>query len=312
LIDKSNKPKIPMKKLFKKLPIIYRPLHYLYIKSIKLLSLLRQYISREHTSQMWGRVYNLDKKKLVSLDGFNLYVMPGDYIGLSIINNKIYEPHVTHVIKSVLGRDDVFLDIGSNVGYFTMLASSILKEGMGKVIAFEPNPQNLQLTYSSLLQNNAINVEVYPYAVSDAASILRFTTVGSNGGVVTKDSKFQTYYLLVQSVVLDVILKNEEKINLIKIDIEAHEPFALKGMVQLIKKHQPKIITEFHPWAMRLNNLGDPSDYLQQILDLGYRLSIIKSDGTLLDVSCANDVILNWESLGEETIHLDLFAQPVD
>jgi len=261
------------------------------------------------TSQMWGRVFNLDQKKLVRLDGFDLYVMPNDYIGFSIMRNKNYEPHVTNLIKNVLGRDDVFLDIGANVGYFTMLASSIVK-GSGKVIAFEPNPQNLQLIYSSVQQNCAENIDIYPYAVSNTASILRFTTVGSNGGVVTKDSKEQKHFLLVQSVVLDVILKDEAKISLIKIDIEAHEPFALKGMAELIKRHRPKIITEFHPWAMRLNNTGDPSEYLDQIVGLGYKLSIINPTGVLMDVSCSHDVTLHWESLGVETIHLDLFAQP--
>ncbi|MEQ1742445.1 MAG: FkbM family methyltransferase [Candidatus Nitrotoga sp.] len=287
------------------------------MKFLKKILFLR-YVSRwllmargMHPSQMWGRVFNLDQKELVSLDGFDLYVMPNDYIGSQVIRNKSYEPHVTSLIKNTLGKEDVFLDIGANIGYFTMLASSIVKKGGGKVIAFEPNPQNLQLIYSSMQKNCAENIDIYPYAVSNTASILRFTNVGSNGGVVTKHSKDQKHFFLVQSVVLDVILKDEAKISLIKIDIEAHEPFALKGMDELIKKHQPKIITEFHPWAMRLNNLGDPSVYLDQILDLGYRLSIIKPTGELMDASCSHDVILHWESLGVETIHLDLFAQPV-
>ena len=109
---------------------------------------------------------------------------------------------------------------------------------------------------------------------------------------------------------MDVILKDEAKISLIKIDIEAHEPFALKGMVELIKKHRPNIITEFHPWAMKLNNLGEPIAYLDQLYGLGYKLSIIKPSGELMDVSCSREVILFWESLGVETIHLDIFAQP--
>jgi len=259
---------------------------------------------------MWGRVFDLNRKQLVNLDGFDLYVMPNDYIGSSIMRSRSYEPHITQLIRNALGRDDVFLDLGANVGYFTMLAWSIVKGG-GKVIAFEPNPQNLQLIYSSVLKNCAEDIEIYPYAVSNSASILRFTTVGSNGGVVTKDSRDQRHFLLVQSVVLDEILRDEAKLSLVKIDIEAHEPFALEGMAELIKRHRPKIITEFHPWAMRLNNLGDPREYLDQIVGLGYRLSIIRPTGELLDVSCPHDIELHWEALGVETIHLDLYARPV-
>lgn len=263
-----------------------------------------------NTDQMWGRIFDLRQKQLVKLDGFDLYVMPNDYIGSSIIDNRTYEPHVTQLIRHVLGGDDVFLDIGANVGYFTMLGWSIVN-GSGKVIAFEPNPQNLQLMYSTVLQNRAERIEIYPYAVSNAAGILRFTTVGSNGGVVTKHSRDQTHYLLVQAVVLDEILEHEPKLDLVKIDIEAHEPFALQGMVGLIKKHRPKIITEFHPWAMRLNNLGEPIEYLNQIIRLGYNLGVILPTGEILDCSGSHDIDSYWRALGEETMHLDLFAQPV-
>ena len=103
------------------------------------------------------------------------------------------------------------MDVGANIGYFTMLASSLVKDN-GKVIAIEPNPQNLQLIYSSLLENHTSNVVVYPYAAFNEAAILRFTTVGSNGGVVTEHSKDQRHFLLVPSVILDDILKMKSKL----------------------------------------------------------------------------------------------------
>lgn len=259
---------------------------------------------------MRGRIFDLNEKKLVRLDGFDLYVMPNDYVGAGILSSKLYEQHVTSVIRKELRQDDVFLDLGANLGYFTMLASSILTSG--KVIIFEPNSQNLQLIYASMLENEARNLVVYPYAVSDAEKILRFVTVGSNGGVIGEYSKGQEYDVLVLSVILDKILKDEPRIDFVKIDIEAHEPFAVKGMAGLIKKHRPKIVTEFHPWAMRMNNSGEPIDYLKQITQLGYTLSIIKFDGDVIDVRGPDDVMLHWKSLGEETIHLDLFARPTE
>jgi FkbM family methyltransferase len=264
----------------------------------------------EDPSKMWGRVFDLQKKQLIVLDGYSIYVMPNDYIGASIIATQSYEPHVTRVITGLLKPGDVFLDLGGNVGYFSMLASHLVKTN-GKVLTFEPNPQNLQLIYASILHNKAQNIVVYPYAVSDSETILRFTTVGSNGGVVTKHSSDQNHYLLVQSVILDKILGNEPKIDLLKMDIEAHEPSALRGMANLIEIHKPKIITEFHPWAMKLNNTELPEQFLQQLYDFGYRLSIIPQTSDLIIVSSAKEIMNYWMALGNETIHLDLFAEPV-
>lgn len=285
------------------------------IRSIKhFASRVRRFIFNklflENPSEMVGRIFDLQKKQLVFLDGFSIFVMPNDYVGASIISTRSYEPNVTHVIKKLLKAGDVFLDLGGNVGYFSMLASRLVADN-GKVLTFEPNPQNLQLIYSSQLQNKASNVMVYPYAASDTSTILRFTTVGSNGGVVTEHSGNQNYYLLVQSVVLDEILRNEPRIDLIKIDIEAHEPSALRGMVNLIKTHRPKIVTEFHPWAMKINNVELPEKYLEQLYNLGYKLSVILPSGDLHAVSSAKEVMNYWESLGIETIHLDLLAEPV-
>jgi FkbM family methyltransferase len=260
--------------------------------------------------QMRGRVFDLRKKELVKLNGFQLFVMPNDYIGRSILDSKIFEPHVTSVIRRILKEGDVFLDIGANIGYFTMLASSLVKAN-GKVIAFEPNPQNLQLIYSSLIQSHVQNVAVYPYAVSDVAAILRFTTVGSNGGVVTEKSKGTRHHLLVPAVVLDEILKNELKIDLIKIDIEAHEPSAIKGMEGMISKLRPKIITEFFPWAMQINNLEPPVAYLEQLIAFGYGLSVIEPSGNCLGLFSAEQILSYWKSLNNETAHLDLLAQPL-
>lgn len=255
---------------------------------------------------MWGRVFDLSKRHKVDLDGFVLYAMPNDYIGSSIIRTKKYEPHVTKLLRHELRTGEVFLDIGGNIGYYTMLAASIVGES-GKVICFEPNPQNLQLIYEGLLTNNFHNVVVYPYAASDRADILKFTTVGSNGGIVTEASQDQKYYLLVQSVRIDEIV-SDQTIDFVKIDVEAHEPYVIRGMSKLIQQWRPKIITEFHPWAMRINNIETPKDYLVQLAELGYELNIIDSAGV---VPLSPDrIMLHWNGLGQTTAHLDLYCRP--
>lgn len=233
--------------------------------------------------------------------------MPNDYIGANIIKTQAYETHVTALIHRELRKGSVFLDIGANVGYFTMLASSIVG-AEGKVIAFEPNPQNLQLIYESQLKNNFLNQSIYPYAASDITGILRFTTVGSNGGVVTELSYDQEHYYLVQAVMIDDVLL-DQPIDMVKIDIEAHEPFAIRGMVKIIMKYHPKIITEFHPWAMRRNNAEAPEEFLAQLVSLGYRLGVIHASE--VEIMSCQTILSYWESLKQETIHLDIYCEPI-
>ncbi len=268
---------------------------------------VKKLINPHDPSKMWGRQFDLNRKECVALEGFHLFVHPDDYIGASIVANHIYEPHVTTVIRKKLHPGDVFLDIGANLGYFTMLASSIVGPS-GKVIAFEPNPQNLQLIYESQIYNSFSNQTIYPYAVSDQAGILKFTTVGSNGGVVTKNSADQRHYLFVQSLVIDDLLV-DQPVHLLKMDIEAHEPMALRGMEKFLRKQRPRIVTEFHPWAMKLNNTEDPLDYLVHLETLGYKIGVITLDG--VDFMSANQVLACWKNLNAEQIHLDLYCEPI-
>jgi FkbM family methyltransferase len=258
----------------------------------------------------WGKVFEPGQKTLVELDDFGLYVMPDDYVGSAIAANKTYEPHVTKVLRRELRSDDVFLDIGANVGFFTMLAWSMLKK-TGKVISVEPNPANVRLIHASIEHNAARNVFVHPYAAGNSAGSLRFANIGSNGLVVTDQCPEQRHFFLVQSVALDDLLNDEEKISFVKMDIEAYEPFALVGMTKLMKRHRPKLLTEFHPWAMKHYNRLEPADYLHHILSFGYELSIIDPAGELVATSSAEDIMVYYASLGEETRHLDLFARPL-
>ena len=179
---------------------------------------------------------------------------------------------------------------------------------MGKVFVFEPNPQNLQLIYHSQIENGFTNQIVYPYAASDEAKILRFTTVGSNGGVVTDHSKYQKYFSLVQSVVVDSILSNQ-RVSLVKLDVEAHEPYVLRGMENLLRVQRPLLITEFHPWAMQINNKEAPEAYLEQLEGLAYRLAVVLPSE--VKWMSRQDILLYWKNLANETAHLDLFCEPI-
>jgi FkbM family methyltransferase len=248
---------------------------------------------------------------LVHLSDFSIYAMTSDInIGNYIIQSKHYETHVTSILSKTLESGSVFLDLGANIGYFSLLASGIVGSS-GKVISFEPNTQNLQLLYSSILENKFNNIYTYPFAVSDTNQILKITSFGSNGFLDTPESD-QLNCQFTQSIVLDKILQNEDRINVIKMDIEGYEPLALNGMQDIINTHRPIIITEFSPWHIEHRSKSNPQDYLREILKNGYCLSVIEHSGCAHLMSSIESLMLYWKDLNNDKQHLDLIAQPLE
>ena len=246
--------------------------------------------------------------------GFGIYVDSKDRaISQTIIGSTTYEPHVTAVLKRELREDHVFLDIGANMGWYTLLAASILRRG--KVIAVEPMYSNVQLLYQSLIVNEFRNVLVFPYAATDQSAVFQVSFDRTNAYVRVADDVNYTHRY-VQGVKLDDLLGQEPKIDIVKIDIEGHEPFALKGMEGLIRKHRPILVSEYHPKAMRVHSNLDPSNYLQAILDLGYQLSVIDPQGQELSCLDPSRILTYWRSYNEragmtDEFHLDILARPV-
>jgi FkbM family methyltransferase len=248
---------------------------------------------------------------LVNLPRFSIYAMKSDIgIGNSIIELKQYEPHVTNILTKLLDTESVFLDLGSNIGYFSLLAASIVGSS-GKVISFEPNMQNLQLLYLSTLENKFNNIHIYPFAASNTQQILKITSFGSNGFLDTP-SYNQINGQFTQSMIIDKILHNEDRINVVKMDIEGYEPLALNGMQELISIHRPTIITEFSPWHIEHRSKVKPRDYLQEILNFGYSLSIIEQSGCARLISSIESLMIEWQSLKNDKHHFDLIAQPLE
>jgi FkbM family methyltransferase len=249
-------------------------------------------------------------KTAVKFPDFQIYGMRSDIlVAHEMIVHKRWEEHITPAFIKALKVGDVFLDIGANIGYYTLLAASIVKES-GKVIAFEPNYINVQLLLSSIKENEFTNTIVYPLSASDTNAIDCLGTVGSNGRIMHDPNDKQLWignHLWIQSVVVDNLLESEQRIDVIKMDIELHEPFALRGMDKIVKKHRPMIFTEFHP-----RFLG--KEYLEQIMQYDYQLSIIdyrlETLGEIIKAPNSDFIMDFWLQLNSPIQHLEILAEP--
>lgn len=232
-------------------------------------------------------------------------------IGSVILREREYEPHVTSVIKGLVQRGQTFVDIGANIGYFTSLAARLVGHG-GRVIAVEANPDNVQILCACLVRNRFTNVEVLPFAASDEQSIHSLEIGGSNATLVApRDPSASIAY--VQSVILDRCLAAEERIDVVKIDIEGYEVRAFRGFRDLLSRFRPSVVGEFHPKALREIGGTEPEEYVSELARVHADIHVITKDMGPVRCTGFAEIMDHWRavnnSLGADgDVHLDLLA----
>lgn len=250
---------------------------------------------------------------LVDLPGFRMYVRLNDnFIGAHIAREHSYEPHVSRVVSELLSEGDTFVDVGANIGFFAMLAASLVGPA-GRVVAFEPNPANCDLLRRSIEANDfAGRVDLHPMAVAERRMQLHFVTPGidSNGRLATsaEEAAEQSDLPAIEAVALDEALAGLERIDVIKMDVEGAEARAWQGMQAIIARHRPALVFEFSPILLRQTSGVDAAEFLAEVQS-GYNLFIIPSDGKV--GSRPDDIPAIMERYAALNVsHLDLLARP--
>ena len=150
---------------------------------------------------------------------------------------------------------NVFVDVGAHIGRYSVMMAILNKNG--KVIAIEPEPNNIEALKYNIKINNLKNMEVFPFAVgSNEGSIQLFYDKWFSSVASTIQDFQAKRYILVRCKKLDNLLAKIKQIDLIKIDIEGFELEALRGaknvlertkviiFENLYKKNQVKIFLE--------------------------------------------------------------------
>src|SRR5262249_1440443 len=151
-------------------------------------------------------------------------------------------------------------------------------------------PDNVQLLYAGIVLNGRANVRVLPYAASRARGVLSLKGGTSNTYLVSA-RRPQEGAVYAQSVVLDQELADLQRIDLIKLDIEGHEPLALQGAVDLIRRHRPVLLTEFNPRCLEGNEGIAPVAYAEQLLALHRSLWVTTAFGDWAEVRRAPELM---------------------
>lgn len=165
-----------------------------------------------------------------------------------------FEIEETQIIKRMLNHVAVFVDVGANLGYYTCLAA---QEGL-KVIAFEPQHQNLKCLMQNLVVNGYQDkVEIFPLALSEKPGLL--TLYGASGPSASLIKGWAGYSpkhsQQIPVSTLDTVLglRFERDRIFIKIDVEGAEYQVLSGAQHILRRTIKPIwlleisLQEFHP-----------------------------------------------------------------
>lgn len=169
----------------------------------------------------------------------------------------------------------VVLDIGANIGYFTLLFARGVGP-KGHVYAFEPGPKSFKTLAKNIEVNGYQNVTLVNKAVSHTTgtTTLYICRSGESDNRITDTVRCTDSYdqMEMPTVKLDdFFLGNSCPIDLIKMDIQGAEYLALKGMTNLLARNpQVRLVLEYAPAGLELT--VRTADFLAFIRGLGFRV----------------------------------------
>jgi FkbM family methyltransferase len=193
-----------------------------------------------------------------------------DWIQLHIFHFGVWEPEISYIVSRILKPDDVFVDIGANVGYDSLLGSSLVGP-QGRVIAIEPSPTTFAKLKENIALNKSTNVRAVNVAVSDSVGTLDLFDVSESncGAATTLAGRGGKLIATVNALPLAQILTPSEmgSVRLIKIDVEGAEPIILNDVLDHIE-HFPTsmdIIVESSP-----DEFEDSKRVFSRMMQMGY------------------------------------------
>lgn len=182
-----------------------------------------------------------------------LFVL-GDDLGFSphMIFEGYWEFWLSKHFARVIMPGDTVIDIGANLGYYTILAADLVGEG-GKVVAIEPNPEVFRRLAASVAVNGYTSrVDARNIALSDRATTGKadfFVPRGEpkNGSFLAAGADKARLSTLgeVFAVELGALRADRfERVDFIKIDVEGAELGVLRHLAPIMAHHRPKIVCE--------------------------------------------------------------------
>jgi len=152
------------------------------------------------------------------------------------------EANVLPVFRSFLRADSVVLDIGANFGLYTATSASLMKD-RGRLYSFEANPHTFDLLRRTLYANRLAhhpNITAVNALIGDRAGrgTLHYLPEFLGGATMTDIGQWGDAKRSVEldMITIDEFLPPGLAVDMVKIDVEGHEPFVIRGMQKTIER----------------------------------------------------------------------------
>lgn len=182
-------------------------------------------------------------------------------------NNKNYEDDVKKIFLSKIKEGDIVIDVGANIGYFSLLAAKKIGS-KGKIFAIEPMKQANNWLKKNLKLNDFKNVEVLEVAIGDKQGTMKMYKKSESSEMIILDPTISKTDLIMCGEIniktIDNIIsqKKIKKVNLLKIDVEGFEYEALLGCKESFKSNKiENIICEIHTTYLKNREIDEQDIY---------------------------------------------------
>lgn len=237
-------------KLYKLLHDCFRALYPVFARILKL---------KKWEGDFWHFVTNQfftgKKTLLMTCEGHKMIVRLNHLTDLTAVFGRPEESEIKNIIRK-LPREGVFIDAGAHIGRYTLMAAKYIGPS-GRVLAFEPDPQNFELLGHNCMLNGYEWIESEQCALGKTEGTVRLisgndaatNTIMSDWHKQMQSETPEAKETLVPLKKLDSVLKNANihHVDLLKIDVEGAEILLLQGSESFLnQKRIKKIVCEVH------------------------------------------------------------------
>lgn len=224
---------------------------------------------------------NLEATLLAKVNDYKMQI-PLKYDG---IGRRLYvyrERELDHrwMMKNEISPGNIILDLGANIGHYLIMESKLIGK-TGKIYAIEPDPRNIEFLKKNIKLNTIDNIaNIRQVAISNKKGIAKFNLSSKTNlsSLVYKENNKN--FINVELLDFGTYLKDIDRIDLVRMDIEGHELEVFDSLVKHFYKmpnHMPKkIIFETH-LAVYKENVIFARKVLNQILEIGYKIKYLSS-----------------------------------
>ncbi|MDN3296885.1 FkbM family methyltransferase [Streptomyces ficellus] len=197
----------------------------------------------------------------------------------------VWEPHMTGWLRRRLRPGDTFIDVGANIGYYSLLAAQLVREE-GQVTAIEASPGFHRRVLRNIALNEYGNIRAVNAAVSDTDEALTFVlassaNLGANS-IVPYEGPAESSFEIEAHPLPDLLSPREiTQARVIKVDVEGAEGSVVRGMVPMLPLLRPdaEITVEVTPERMALLD-DSPDELLATMRDHGFHPYRLVNDYT--------------------------------